>query len=115
MTPPGREMVGGGRGTDIGFAWSTQLGMDCAGPPMELRKDNRYRLSAPVFLFWAPQNGSSQGSQGVTRTSSTTVEYVNTNETPAVKELVQMDLLFPNPAPGEPEIHLTAEGVVFRV
>jgi len=83
--------------------------------PIDLRKDDRYSLSAPVFLFWAPQNDSSHGSQGVTRDISANGVYVNADESPAVGETVQMDILFPNPAPGEPEIHLTAEGVVFRI
>ena len=82
---------------------------------MELRKHDRYQLRAPTFVFWAPRDGPSLSSEGITRDVSANGVYVNADETPAVGELVQIDILLPNPAPGEPEIHLTAEGVVFRV
>jgi hypothetical protein len=82
---------------------------------IELRKSNRYRLSAPVFFFWAPQNRPPQSDEGMTRDVNTTGVYVSADETPPVGALVQMDIMLPNLAHGGPGIHLTGEGVVLRV
>jgi hypothetical protein len=81
---------------------------------VEGRKSDRYRLNAPVFLFWTPQNSPPQSSEGITHDVSLSGVYIYADETPPVEEIVQMDILLPNPVPGCSEIHLTAEGVVLR-
>jgi hypothetical protein len=82
---------------------------------IELRKKNRYRLSAPAFFFWAPQNGPPRSGEGMTRDVNATGVYIIADETPPVGALVQMDIVFPNMAGGEPGPRLTGEGVVLRV
>jgi hypothetical protein len=67
-----------------------------------------------VFIFWAPQTGPAQSSEGITVDISATGVYVTTNEIPPVGELVQIDILLPNLVPDGSGIHLTGEGVVLR-
>ena len=82
---------------------------------IERRRNNRRQISAPVFFFWKPQNGPPQSSDGMTRDVNSNGVYVNARETPPVGELVQMDILLPNPVRGVSEMHLTGEGLVLRV
>jgi hypothetical protein len=82
---------------------------------VELRKVNRYRLSAPVFFYWAPQQGSAQSGQGTTRDINSYGVYVQTRELPPVGVLIQMDILLPKLAYSGLGMHLTGEGIVLRV
>lgn len=82
---------------------------------IERRRNNRRRLSVPVFFFWKPQNGPPRSCEGITRDVNSNGVYVNANETPPVGELVQMDILLPKPVRGVSEMHLTGEGLVLRV
>ena len=106
--------------TQTRLVWSKHRGAGTLNAPIanrrtaELRKSNRYRLSAPVFIFWAPQTGPAQSSEGITVDISATGVYVTTNEIPPVGELVQIDILLPNLVPDGSGIHLTGEGVVLR-
>jgi hypothetical protein len=84
-------------------------------PTVEQRWKNRYRLTAPVFFSWAPQNGTPESGGGITRDVSATGIYVCADETPPVGALIQMDIQLPNLAGGGPGTHLTGEGVVLRV
>jgi len=84
-------------------------------PTIELRKNNRYRLSAPVFFFWVPQNGPPQSAEGITRDVNATGVYVIADEMPLVGSLVQMDILLPNLEGSGSGTHLTGEGIVLRV
>jgi hypothetical protein len=82
---------------------------------VELRRANRYRLSAPVFFYWAPANGPAQSGQGTTRDINTYGVYVQTDKLPPAGVLVQMDILLPKLAFSGSGVHLTGEGVVLRV
>jgi hypothetical protein len=82
---------------------------------VELRRANRYRLIAPVFFYWAPQNGPAQSGQGTTRDLNSHGVYVQADEAPPVGALVQMDILLPKLAFSGSGMHLTGEGVVLRV
>jgi len=84
-------------------------------PTVEQRRENRYRLTAPVFFFWAPQNGTPESGEGITRDVSATGIYVSADETPPVGALIQMDIQLPNLAGGGSGPLLTGEGVVLRV
>ena len=79
---------------------------------IELRKNNRYRLSAPVFFYWSTPNGPPQSGDGMTRDVDTTGAYINSSELPPVGALVQMDIMLPNLTGCGPGVHLTGEGVV---
>ncbi|MGA8729749.1 MAG: hypothetical protein WB608_13445 [Terracidiphilus sp.] len=81
---------------------------------IELRKSNRYRLSAPVFFCWAPQNGPSRSCNGITRDVNTSAVYVMTDAAPPVGARVQMDILLPKLAQPGPGMHLSGEGIVIR-
>ncbi len=82
---------------------------------IERRTSNRRRLSVPVFFFWNPQCGPPQSGEGFTRDVTAAGVYIIADQTPAIGELVQMDILLPNPVPGGSEMHLTGKGVVLRV
>jgi hypothetical protein len=80
----------------------------------DLRRSDRYRSSAPVFIFWTPQSGAAQSSEGITVDISANGVYVTTDEVPPVGELVQIDVLLPNLVPDASVTHLTGEGIVLR-
>lgn len=82
---------------------------------IELRKNTRYRLSAPALFYWATQNGPPQSGEGTTRDIDKTGAYINAQQLPPVGALVQMDITLPNMAGHGPGVHLTGEGVVLRV
>ena len=82
---------------------------------IELRKSYRYRLSAPVFFYWATLNGPPESGDGMTRDIDTTGAYIYSMELPPVGARVQMDIMLPNLFGGELGAHLTGEGVVLRV
>jgi len=82
---------------------------------VELRKATRYRLSVPVFFYWAPHNGPAQSAQGTTRDINIHGIYVEADELPPTGVLVQMDILLPKLTLSGPGMHLTGEGVVLRV
>jgi hypothetical protein len=82
---------------------------------VELRKVSRYRLKAPIFFLWAPQNGPVQSGQGVTRDINTCGVYVQANSSPPVGALVQMDIMLPKLANDGLGMHLTGEGIVVRI
>lgn len=81
----------------------------------ELRKANRYRLNAPVLFLWAPQNGSSQSGEGVTRDISASGVCVLANCVPPVGSRVLMDILLPKLKDSGPGMYLNGEGIVVRV
>ena len=82
---------------------------------IELRRANRYQLSAPAFFLWARQDGKPQGGQGVTRDINTFGVYVLTDGLPPVGAPVQIEILLPKLADTGPGMRLTGEGVVLRV
>lgn len=82
---------------------------------IERRKANRFRLSAPVFFYWAPQNGPAQSDQGTTRDINSHGVYIQADEVPPIGALVQMDILLPKLASSGLGMHLTGEGVVVRI
>ena len=107
-------------GKHIRFDWPAHRGADSMNAPIphiqavEPRKIARYRLEAPVFFFWMPQNGPARSNVGVTRDMNVAGVFLNADETPQVGETVHIDILLPSPVPGGPEIHLTGEGMVTR-
>ena len=82
---------------------------------VELRRAIRYRLSAPVFFYWASQTGPAQSGQGTTRDINSHGVYVQTDELPPPGVLIQMDILLPKLTISGSGMHLTGEGVVLRV
>ena len=82
---------------------------------IELRKNYRYRLSAPVFFYWATPNGPPESGDGMTRDINTAGAYISSMELPPVGARVQMDIMLPNIMGGELGAHLTGEGLVLRV
>lgn len=81
---------------------------------IELRKNYRYRLSAPVSFYWAAPNGPPQSGDGMTRDIDAIGAYIDSRELPPVGALVQMDIMLPTLSGGGPGAHLTGEGVVLR-
>jgi hypothetical protein len=82
---------------------------------IELRKANRYRLTAPAHFLWAPQEGKPQSGQGVTRDMNAFGVYVLTDSLPPVGALVQLDILLPKLVDPGFGMSLAGEGVVLRV
>jgi hypothetical protein len=82
---------------------------------IELRKNYRYRLSAPVFFYWATPNELPQSGDGMTRDIDSAGAYINSCELPPVGARVQMEIMLPTILGGELGAHLTGEGVVLRV
>ncbi|MGD0157999.1 MAG: hypothetical protein ABSB50_18065 [Terracidiphilus sp.] len=82
---------------------------------IELRKAKRYRLSAPVFFLWGPQEGKPQSSQGVTRDINTSGVYILADKLPTVGTLIQLDILLPKLDEPGFGMSLAGEGVVLRV
>lgn len=82
---------------------------------VELRKANRYRLSAPTLFLWAPREGKPHSGQGVTRDINASGVYVVTDVLPPVGALVQLDILLPKLSDPGFGISLAGEGVVLRV
>jgi hypothetical protein len=81
---------------------------------MELRKQNRYKLNAPVHFMWAPHDGEPQGGQGITRDINTFGVYVMTDALPSVGARVQMEIALPALRDAGSGMQLTCEGVVLR-
>ena len=81
---------------------------------IELRKNYRYHLSAPVFYYWAALNGPSESGDGMTRDIDTAGAYIKSIELPPVGALVQVDIMLPTLWVGGPGAHLIGEGVVLR-
>jgi hypothetical protein len=82
---------------------------------IELRRNYRYLLSAPVFYYWSTPNGQPESGAGVTRDIHTTGAFINSMELPPVGARVQMDIMLTTVLGGGPGAHLTGEGVVLRV
>jgi hypothetical protein len=82
---------------------------------VELRKTNRYRLSAPAIFWWARPDGQSQGSEGVTRDLSTAGVFVVAGLCPPVGARVQLDILLPRMNDTAVGVRLHGEGLVLRV
>ena len=82
---------------------------------IELRKANRYQLSAPALFLWATQEGKPQSGRGVTRDMNASGVYVLTDALPPVGALVQLDILLPKLVEPGFGMSLAGEGVVLRV
>lgn len=82
---------------------------------VELRKANRYQMSATVFFFWMNKNEPEQYGQGVTRDINLSGVYVLTNALPPVGARILMDILLPKLSDAGNGMHMTGEGVVLRV
>jgi len=82
---------------------------------IELRKANRYRLSAPAVFLWAPQGGKPQKGQGVTRDINASGVYILADQLPPVGALVQLEVLLPKLEHPGFGMSLAGEGVVLRV
>lgn len=82
---------------------------------IELRRNYRYHMSAPVFFCWATPSGPPESGDGMTRDIDTTGAYIYSMELPPVGARVQMDILLPTVSGGGSGAHLTGEGVVIRV
>ncbi len=82
---------------------------------LDLRKANRYRLSAPVHFLWASHEKEPQRAKGLTRDINASGVYVVTDELPPVGALVQLDILLPKLTEPGVGMSLAGEGVVVRV
>jgi hypothetical protein len=81
---------------------------------IELRKTNRYKLTAPVRFAWASLDGLPQCSEGSTRDINVSGVYVLSDALPPVGALVQLDILLPNLKGTALGMRLYGEGRVFR-
>ena len=82
---------------------------------VELRKTNRYPVSAQVFFVWAQRNVPHQYGQGFTRDINPCGVYVVTETLPQVGTRVLLDIMLPKLAETGNGMHLTGDGVVLRV
>jgi hypothetical protein len=81
---------------------------------IELRKTNRYRLSASVRFGWASHDGLPQYGEGSTRDINISGVYVLSDALPPLGSLIQLDILLPNLKGTAPGMRLYGEGRVFR-
>lgn len=81
----------------------------------ELRKANRYRVSAPVHFLWVPQHGEPISGLGVTRDVTPSGVFVVADTPPSVGSLVQLEVFLPKFTETGKGMHLNGEGVVLRV
>ena len=81
---------------------------------MELRKQKRYKLSAPVLFMSALHDGEPQSGRGITRDINTFGVYVITDALPPVGARVQMEIALPKLTDTGSGMQLTCEGVVLR-
>jgi len=86
----------------------------CEGS-VELRKANRYRVSAPARFLWAPEGGPTSGGRGVIRDINASGVFVVTSSLPPAGARVQLEILLPQMENNEPGLHLHGEGAVVRV
>lgn len=82
---------------------------------VELRKANRYRLSAPSVILWAPEGGPAESGRGVIRDINASGVYIVTSAHPPVGARVQLEILLPQMANNQPGMQLHGEGTVIRV
>jgi hypothetical protein len=81
---------------------------------MELRRNKRYILSAPVRFAWASHGGSIHNGEGITRDINEFGAYVLTDNLPSVGALIDLDVLLPNREDFAPGMRLYGEGKVIR-
>jgi hypothetical protein len=81
---------------------------------MELRKQKRYNVCAPVLFMWALHDGEPQGGRGITRDINTFGVYVITDASPPIGARVQMTIALPKLTDNGTGMQLTCEGVVLR-
>src|SRR5450631_4912638 len=81
---------------------------------MDLRKQKRYNVSAPVLFMWALHDGEPHGGRGITRDINTFGVYVITDALPPVGARVQMTIALPKLTDTGAGMQLTCEGVVLR-
>jgi hypothetical protein len=81
---------------------------------IEMRRNRRYPLHAPVRFVYASHTGSLQNGEGSTRDISGFGIYVLSNAPPSVGALIQLDVLLPNLEDIAPGMRLCGEGKVLR-
>lgn len=81
---------------------------------MELRRQKRYKLTAPTLFMWAFRDGEPQSGRGIVRDINTLGVYVLTEAVPPVGARVQMEIALPKLTATGTGMQLTCEGVVLR-
>ena len=82
---------------------------------MDLRRTNRYRVSAPAFFCWEPPGGILQQGKGTTRDISATGVFVAAERTPSVGLHIELDVYLPAVSGRPRSVQLHGEGKVLRV
>ena len=59
---------------------------------MDLRRTNRYRVSAPAFFCWEHPNGNLQQAKGTTRDISATGVFVAADRAPSPGLHIELDV-----------------------
>ncbi|SRR5260370_34680645 len=84
-------------------------------PPLEMRKEIRYRLDAPALFSWeSPQHQRSQG-EGVTRDISVLGAFILTPVCPPVDVPIQVEVVLPSLTGLKPIIRVSGPARVVRV
>jgi hypothetical protein len=82
---------------------------------VELRRSNRYQVSAQVFFFWAHNGSPEEYGQGITRDINPSGVYVRTQALPQVGDRILVDIMLPKLIDPGSGMHLTGDGLVVRV
>src|SRR5664279_5669271 len=88
--------------------------MQLAGLTVELRRTNRYSVSAPVHFWWLKLDGLSESCVGETRDISSSGVFVLAALLPPVGASLQLDVLLPAIREDSTGVRLHGEGVVVR-
>ena len=82
---------------------------------MDLRRTNRYRVSAPAFFCWEHPDGSLQQSKGTTRDISAIGVFVAAECAPSPGLHIELDVYLPAVSGRPRSVQLHGEGKVLRV
>jgi hypothetical protein len=81
---------------------------------IELRRAERYQLSAPVRFYWSTKEDTLQSGGGVLRDIHSNGAYVLSNTAPPVGARVQLEIILPDLQGDAPGMQLFGEGYVLR-
>jgi hypothetical protein len=93
---------------------STQF-VQASGPPMEMRKEIRYRLDAPALFSWESSQHERLQGEGITRDISVFGAFIVTPTCPPVDVPIQVEVVLPSLTGPKPVIRVSGEARVLRV
>jgi PilZ domain len=81
---------------------------------LELRREKRFEVAAPVDFWWPTQRGSVRTSHGITRDIGNSGVLVTAEECPPVGTHIQMTIRVPKQRSSGRPLELHGEGTVVR-